>query len=103
MYSVTKYSVQLVPTGSTSPVLPSAKILQFQILPQLPPWLGLGTYETCETTDWKMGPNCELKLNCESGVMKVTMTADLGDWRKPPDPKSGESGNSVHQGPRRSS
>ena len=51
--------------------------------------------------NWKVGKNCELKLNCESGVMKVTMTTDLGSWIKPPHSKSSESGNSVHQGPRR--
>ena len=50
--------------------------------------------------NWKVGKNCELKLNCESGVMKVTMTADLGSWIQPTS-KSSESGNSVHQGPRR--
>ena len=25
--------------------------------------------------NWKVGKNCELKLTCEAGVMKVTMSA----------------------------
>ena len=47
---------------------------------------------------WKVEKCSELKLNCEDGVMKVTMTADLGAWIQP---QSSVSGNRGHQGPRK--
>ena len=34
-------------------------------------------------SNWKVGKNCELALNCDNGVMKVTLSADLGRWVKP--------------------
>ena len=47
---------------------------------------------------WKVGKSSELKLNCENGVMKVTMTADLGEWVQH---QSSESGDMGYQGSRR--
>ena len=47
---------------------------------------------------WKVGKCSELTLNCENGVMKVTMTADLGAWVQP---QSGVSGDRGYQGPRK--
>ena len=49
---------------------------------------------------WKVGKCSELKLNCENGVMKVTMTADLGAWTQL-QPQAGEAGDSCYQGSRR--
>ena len=31
-------------------------------------------------SNWKVGKNCQLVLNCDAGVMKMTMSADLGSW-----------------------
>ena len=50
--------------------------------------------------NWKVGKSCELRLHCEAGVMKVTMTADLGDWVQS-SPKRTESSDQGHKGPRR--
>ena len=56
--------------------------------------------------NWKVGKNCQLVLNCDGGVMKVTMSADPGKWVQPSVTRTLLSGPSVtgdrgHQGPRR--
>ena len=52
--------------------------------------------------DWKVGKNCKLALNCVNGVMKVTLSADLGSWVQPqPQPQHSETGDRGHQGPRK--
>ena len=33
--------------------------------------------------NWRVGKNCELVLSCNTSVMIVTMSADLGIWFKP--------------------
>ena len=47
---------------------------------------------------WKVGKCSELKLICEDGVMKVTMSANLGAWAQP---KPKEAGDRGYQGSRR--
>ena len=54
--------------------------------------------------NWKVGKTCELALNCVDGVMKVTLSADLGRWVQPQphaQPQHSETGDRDHQGPRR--
>ena len=48
--------------------------------------------------NWKVGKNCELALNCVDGVMKVTLSADLGKWVQPQPQQVSGHGN---QAPRR--
>ena len=51
--------------------------------------------------NWKVGKSCELKLYCEAGVMKVTLSADLGSWVQP-QAQHRESGDSrSYQSPQR--
>ena len=57
-------------------------------------------------SNWKVGKNCQLVLNCDAGVMKMTMSADLGSWvqrsvkqKLPSDPPV--TGDRGHKGPRR--
>ena len=47
---------------------------------------------------WKVGKCIELKLFCEVGVMKVTITADLGAWVQS---KPKEASDRGYQGSRR--
>ena len=45
---------------------------------------------------WKVGKCCELKLHCEAGVMKATMSADLGSWVQRSQPKHSDADNRGH-------
>ena len=49
---------------------------------------------------WIVGKCSELKLNCENGIMKVTMTADLGAWVQTRSSETGDR-DRGHMGPRR--
>ena len=51
--------------------------------------------------NWKLGKNYELVLSCDSDVMKMIMSADLGNWVQPSATQPSETGDRGHQGPRR--
>ena len=49
---------------------------------------------------WKVRKCCELKINCENGVLKVPMTADVGTWVHPESSETCDR-DRGHKGPRR--